>query len=78
MHYKTQDALSRCCQRELTPIRRRWNKRNDGYILTASNGDKRHIYTGSANTAWANAGWPEYGANAVLWVNAEPVKGGAA
>ena len=74
MHYQVEDALSRCRQRDLTPIRKLWNKTGDGYILTAANGEKRHIYMGSANTALANAGWPKYGENAVLWVNANPMK----
>jgi hypothetical protein len=74
MHYQTQDALSRCRQRDLTPIRCRWNQRGNGYILTAATGEKRHIYTGSAHTALANAEWPKYGRNAVLWINADSIK----
>jgi len=72
MHYQVEDALSRCRQRDLTPIRKLFT--GDGYILTAANGEKRHIYMGSAQTAWANAGWPKYGANAVLWIYANPMK----
>jgi hypothetical protein len=73
MHYQTEHALSRCRQRELMPIRCTMTENGNYYILRAANGDRRSIATGSAHTALANAHWPKYGKNAVLWVEARPM-----
>ena len=41
--------------------------RNGWYLLRADNGERRLIAAGTAETVLANAGWPTYGKNALLW-----------
>lgn len=76
MHYQTEHALSHCRMNDLMPIRKEWAKSGDAYILRAANGEKRWIFTGSAQTALANAHWPKVGKNAVLWMAARNYEGG--
>jgi heat shock protein HspQ len=72
MHYNTEHAISKAAMADLGAIRR--ELKDDGYYhLRAANGERRVIASGSANTAWANAGWPKRGANAVIWWHAKPV-----
>ena len=73
MHYQTEHALAKAAMHELGTIRA--TLKDDGYYyLRAANGERRVIASGSANTAWANAGWPKRGANAVIWWYARPVE----
>lgn len=74
MHYQTEYALSLCRANDLLPIRKEWAKSGDAYILRAANGEKRWIFTGSAQTALANARWPKIGRNAVLWIHSRSYK----
>lgn len=74
MHYQTEDAVSRCRQRDLMPIRCTMTDSGNHYILRAANGERRSIATGSAHTALANADWPKFGKNAVLWMQANPIE----
>lgn len=76
MHYQTEHALSHCRMNDLMPIRRTWAKNTEAYVLRAANGEKRWIFTGTAQTALANAGWPKLGKNAVLWMAAREYKHG--
>lgn len=71
MHYQVEHALSKVRSQEVGAIRR--TLLDTGYYeLRAANGDTRRIAAGAAHTVLANAGWPRYGSNAVLWVYAKP------
>jgi hypothetical protein len=73
MHYATEDALSKCRMEDILPIRCKMAASGNSYILRAANGEKRWLFTGNAHTVLANAEWPKYGKNAVLWRNAQPL-----
>lgn len=70
MHHQTEHAMRHCRTNDLLPIRRTWAKNTEAYVLRAANGEKRWIFTGTAHTALANAHWPKWGKNAVLWLAA--------
>ncbi len=71
MHYQTEDALMRCrMEGNILPVRCKMAESGNSYILRAANGERRWIFTGTAHTVLANAEWPKYGKNAVLWRNA--------
>lgn len=72
MHYQTEDCLSRCRMHDRMPIRCTMNDAGTAYHLRAATGERRWIFTGNADTALANAAWPTYGKNAVLWCSATP------
>jgi hypothetical protein len=67
MHYQTEHALSQARSNDLMPIRNLGLSDTGWYKLKAADGTVRFVAAGSANTAWANAGWPKVGKWAVAW-----------
>lgn len=70
MHYQVEHALSRVRRQNIGTIRRTFLD-NGYYKLRAANGETRRIASGTAQTVLANAGWPKYGINAVLWTSGQ-------